>query len=834
MAAIPETSHEGKTFQHLFAPDLPARKWVEFPAPGFSVPVSGAIFTSDQPPCCGVPLGGISTGCLDIDPRGVFGYSSLFNPSGLHTVFERWHYPRKNPVLQPFLGISTGGQTWVLAVPEMACGEPVPWCTEPQMQMTTQGRKLTEPVLLPTPRLKNVQFAQQITYWGHYPMADLEFESGAPVSVGLRAWAPFIPGDAAASNLPAAVFEVHLRNPGEQNQTGTLAFSFLGPDAQEARSTEFSRQTIHENFNGVLISAEGEVEYLLGVMSEKSTRFGESEARFGAGLHTSPQAWSQVASQLPVPLFRQSGGEARYQDGSCSAAVDFDLAPGTEKVVRFLLAWYAPSVEGAQKTWKGKDNISDGFLRVRWIGSEQAGEGHYFTHMYASRFSSALDVARYMADHHSSLLRRILTWQESIYADQALPAWLRDALINNLALIAEDSYWFQPKPPLGDSVFPLGAFALNESPRGCPHMACIPCDWYGNLPIVFFFPELAHSTLKLFKQYQLENGEIPFAIGKIAELPDMATPEFYWQVSLNGMCYIDMVDRLWQRTDDIAILREFYASAKRCNTFTMNLNTGPGGPISMPKIGGMEWFEFGDWAGMAAHMGGLRLAELRMVERMAQAMGDLEYAQKCRAWYVDGSRAMEEEMWAGEYYLNFYEKETGKRSDDVMGYQLDGEWAARYHGLQGVFRPERVISTLETIRRCNMALSPEMGAVNFTRPDGSPLPADSKVAVYGQYAMFAPEVVVLAMTYLYAGKRELGLDLVQKFWENLCLQQGHNWDLPNMIHADTGRRVFGTDYYQNMILWALSAAIAGQDLRAASAPDGLIERVIEAGAGSGT
>ncbi len=43
-------------------------------------------------------------------------------------------------------------------------------------------------------------------------------------------------------------------------------------------------------------------------------------------------------------------------------------------------------------------------------------------------------------------------------------------------------------------------------------------------------------------------------------------------------------------------------------------------------------------------------------------------------------------MWTGEYYLNFYEPETGKKSDDVMGYQLDGEWAARYHGLPGVFR----------------------------------------------------------------------------------------------------------------------------------------------------
>jgi hypothetical protein len=248
--------------------------------------------------------------------------------------------------------------------------------------------------------------------------------------------------------------------------------------------------------------------------------------------------------------------------------------------------------------------------------------------MYATRFGGAVEVARYVAANHASLLKRILAWQEAIYADKSVPAWLKDSLINNLSLVPEDAYWFQPRQPLGDWAFPQGGFGLNESPRGCPHMSCIPCDWYGNLPYVFFFPELARLSLELFKQYQLETGEVPFATGKIADLPDLATPEYYWQVSLNGMCYVDLVDRLWQRSGDDAVLRHFYESVKRANTFTMDLRKGPGGPISMPLIGGMEWFEFGEWAGMATHLGGLRLAELRMVERMAETMGDTAYADQ--------------------------------------------------------------------------------------------------------------------------------------------------------------------------------------------------------------
>lgn len=825
MSSKPNTTPKNNLSNRLFEQTLPVRQWTEFSAQGFSQPVSGAIFTSDQPPCCGVPLGGLGTGCLDIDPRGVFGFSSIFNPYSLHPVFPSWWSPRKPPALQPFLGLSVGGQTWLLATPEMAAGEKLPWCTEPQMQITPDGLKTAEQVQLPTPRLEGVAFAERTTYWGHYPLADIEFTSGAPLQVGLRAWAPFIPGDAAASNLPAAVFEFHLRNLGVQPQSGMLAFSFMGPDLQEARSAEFTRQPVNEDFQGVWVSSGAGVEYVLGVL-------GHAPVRLGASLNRDPLAWSRCAAGLPQPAFRQVGGQTLYQDGSCSLAVDFQLAAGETRSVRFLLAWYAPLLEGALKSWQGRDAVADGFVRTTWHGSEWAGQRHFFTHMYATRFGSALEVARYMALHYATLLPRILAWQAAIYNRPDLPVWLRDSLVNNLALIAEDSYWFQPKDPLGDWAFPLGGFALNESPRGCPHMSCTPCDWYGNLPIVFFFPELARLTLRMFKEYQRPDGEIPFALGKIAELPDMATPEYYWQVSLNGMCYIDMVDRLWQRTGDDTILQEFYPSVKRANTFLMNLRKGPGGPISMPEIGGMEWFEFGEWAGMATHMGGLRLAQLRMVERMAETLGDAEYIAQCRAWYADGARALEDEMWNGTYYLNFYEKETGKRSDDVMGYQLDGEWTAHYHGLPGVFRPDRVPLTLDTIRRVNLALAPEVGAVNFARPDGSPLSGASKVAVYGKYAMFCPEMVILGMTYLYAGEREFGLEIVRKHWQNLCLKHGHTWDLPNLVHGDTGRRVFGTDYYQNMMLWALPAALAGQDLKTSSAPGGLIDQVLQAGARS--
>ena len=164
---------------------------------------------------------------------------------------------------------------------------------------------------------------------------------------------------------------------------------------------------------------------------------------------------------------------------------------------------------------------------------------------------------------------------------------------------------------------------MIESPRGSPDIANIPCDWYGNLPLVYFYPDLAQSTLKLYKHFQREDGAAPFLLGTLGTLPDFVTPAYEWQISLNGTCYVDLVDRLWQRTGDDAVLKEFYDSAKKCNTLTMNLRHGPGGVISMPEGNkGMEWWEFGEWFGMCAHLGGMHLAQLRIMDRMARYMGD--------------------------------------------------------------------------------------------------------------------------------------------------------------------------------------------------------------------
>jgi uncharacterized protein (DUF608 family) len=790
----------------LFPADLPAADWREFPAAGFRKPACGIVYRRGRRPRNGVPLGAIDTGRIDLQPDGTLGFCTLYNSI----------CPQRGPLDLPFLGMTAGNQLWILSQPPGTFGEYM---------------------------FNGLQIPTEIDYWGHYPVADLEFEMpGSPVGVGLRAWAPFLPGDAAASNTPGAVFDLHLRNLTRSPQQGRIAFHFPGPTQAEAQISTHSprekipfvpyghtwiptapgktraiRDTVRGEFSGLAVHSEKEpaIGYALGAV-------GDLDVATGGGLYfaDSPyktgQTWSQIGSRLPP---------ADENDFSGSISVAYELKPDEEKVVRLVLAWFAP----------------------QWIGEGE----HTFSHMYAARYKDALDVARFLSREHDTLLARVLGWQEAIYGEGRLPVWLREALVNILYLFPVNSLWAEARPPVGPWCRPEdGLFGMLDGIVEDPAMEPIPDTFYANAPLVYFFPELALSTLRGYKAYQFSNGAAVWIWGGVVGAAlggyemtagtELAMPTPGYQTTTNGPCYVDMVDRYLLRTGNPEILREFYPSIKANTLYTMNLRPedGPDGIVSVPSRNvdpenpagqpghHLEWFENVLWFGMTPHVGGIHLANLKMAERMAERAGDQAFARQCRAWFEQGSASLEDKLWAGEYYLAYNDPRAGKKSDDVFAYQLDGEWMARFHGLREVFRPARLKTALATIRRACAEKWPA-GAVNLARPDGQL----AEGVGYGPNAYFVPEIYMLAMTYMYAGERDFGLELARRCVHSLNIRNLLTWNQPNILRADNGDMLFGSHYVQNMMLWAVPAALAGQDIAAFCAPGGLVDRVIRAAKG---
>jgi uncharacterized protein (DUF608 family) len=304
-----------------------------------------------------------------------------------------------------------------------------------------------------------------------------------------------------------------------------------------------------------------------------------------------------------------------------------------------------------------------------------------------------------------------------------------------------------------------------------------------------------------------------------------------------------MFDRYWLRTGSEEILKEFYPSIKKAVIYTIKLRSGPEGIVSVPADdknptqphtkpgGGLDWFEGNGWFGMTPHVGGIHLAMLGMAERLAKSMNDTDFAQQCHEWITQGSHEMETKLWAGDYYLAYYEPELKKKSDLVFGYQLDGDWMAKYHGLPAVFPVDRADLALKKIKQTCIAIN-RYGAANFAKPSASPAnPSDFAAwgVGYGAHGYFPPEVYMLGATYMYAGDKETGTEIVRTCLEGISVKYGYTWTQPNVVSGDTGRRIYGSDYYQNMMLWIIPSALDNEDIQKAVGNNRLIERVLAAG-----
>src|SRR5688572_26905387 len=195
-----------------FPANLLHATWQEFSLAGFDVPVTGVVYRGLPQPTCGMPLGGLGTGCIDIEANGMLGYSTVFN----HLANPRLLYN------VPFLALSVDGKTCVLATD-----------TNGKADRPVHNETGVFPPTDYTPRtvkvpIEGVRLAKSIDYFGHYPILDMEFDTDLPVQVGMRAWSPFLPGDTKSSMLPGAVLEFKLRNETDKVQRATLVVTFPG------------------------------------------------------------------------------------------------------------------------------------------------------------------------------------------------------------------------------------------------------------------------------------------------------------------------------------------------------------------------------------------------------------------------------------------------------------------------------------------------------------------------------------------------------------------------------------------------------------------------------
>ncbi len=664
-----------------FPSSTPRHQWTKIDADGFSFPITGYVFEGTQLQG-GMPLGALGTGYVTLEGDGRLGFCSIFNDL----------VPPKK-VFADWLTVESGTRNVPLS-------------------------------------------SARISYWGHYPVADLCAQfSELPLELGIRAFAPFIPGDAAVSNTPIALFEMALRNVSDQPLPLTLLMRF--PAAPKGSS--------------MTVRGEGIV--------ERSAEEG---------------AFSLATSVRARESYR----------------------------VRFAVAWYAPS-------WR-----------------DSGGEPHL--NRYSQRFRDAVEFADFGLRRQSEYLHRIHAWQAEIYRSD-LPGWLQDALVQSFYSLAKNSVWIARSRKdewWGDN----GWFTHSESHTGCPIVETMVCRMHGHFPLLFFFPELETTTLDGFRHFQISDGEIPFCFGTPTSMRD---PRYHCQHPLNSGQYAQMIYRLYLRAGDRGVLAHFYDSAKQAVRYQYSLDDDGCGLVhdqSHARAGepwpANQFYDVWPWEGTSSYVAGTWLATLAAGKALAWAAGDGDFHTECSDRLTKAQREFDRNLWNGSYYRLWNDRQQQRINDTCLANQLMAQWCVRLLGIEDVLPTDRIATALDTITRLNMHAT-SYGLINGVSPDGKPF--DTKLLPSGDHAknIFVGENLCAAMTFMYHGRRDVGLEITRRLYEALAVKARSPWNQRCLLNGETGLPQWGDDYYSNLIVWAVPMALRGQAL-GDFAHTGLPKRLISA------
>jgi uncharacterized protein (DUF608 family) len=137
-----------------------------------------------------------------------------------------------------------------------------------------------------------------------------------------------------------------------------------------------------------------------------------------------------------------------------------------------------------------------------------------------------------------------------------------------------------------------------------------------------------------------------------------------------------------------------------------------------------------------------------------------------------------------------------------------------------------VTKALETVERLNMAAT-AYGLINGVSPDGKPYDTKFRPGLDFGVNIFVCENLCAAMTFMYHGKKDVGLEIARRLYRTAAIKTRAPWNQSHILHGDSGMPIWGEDFYANLIIWALPMALEGLSVKE-FAGSGLAKNMISA------
>ncbi|HIC89527.1 MAG TPA: hypothetical protein EYP04_09015 [Anaerolineae bacterium] len=733
------------------------------------------------------PIGGIGTGSVSLTGIGALADWEIFNRPNKgsllpNTFFALWARPEGDrsvtkvlqaPPLPPYTGIRRG-------------------------QYRGVGFGVARETGAGLPHLRDA------TFRGEYPFAWIDFQDREmPVEASLEAYNPFIPLNTDDSSLPAAIFRVTLRNPGDQPAAIALAtnlYNAVGHDPSDS----FFQHGVGGNVNTV-VDESG----LHGILMTNPS-LEDDDPRYGSMMLATP--WSDVDIQAcwlrgawfdELHAFwdefstsgtlspRNYGPSETGRGDTGSIVLRATLIPGESVTLPFFIVWHFPNFV---KYWNPS-------------GDEACDcEGHCQTatwkNYYATRYADALAVACYLAAEEPRLRTESLRFHDALFAS-TLPPYVLDAVSSQMSTLKTTTVL-----RLEDGTF--YGFEGCHADSGCCEGSCNHV-WNYAQTHAFLFPTLQRSMRAADYKYNLHaNGKISFRL----QLPLGSEPWEYYPAADGQMGGIMQVYRDWRLSGDDEWLRALWPLVKKALAYAWIPSPESGWDVD--RDGVMEGIQHNtydiEFVGPNPMMTSLYLGALRAAEEMARAMGEPEQAEEYRSLFESGCEKMDCELFNGEFYIQKHDPAGAPKYQFGAGClsdQLIGQWLARLSGLGDLLDPDHVRTALTSIFRYNWrtdfwdhanpqriyALNDERGLLLCTWPHGG---RPALPFVYSDEVWAGIEYQV-ASHLIYEGLVEEGLTIVKGVRERHDGIRRNPW---NEFEC-------GSHYARSMASWAVLTALSG-------------------------
>ncbi|XP_077400919.1 non-lysosomal glucosylceramidase [Vanacampus margaritifer] len=585
-------------------------------------------------------------------------------------------------------------------------------------------------------------------YHALYPRAWTVYNlPGQNVTLTCRQVSPVIPHDYQDSCLPVALFIWEVENKNDYALDVTIMFTMVnGSGLKDDKGGGHWNEPFHlekqgEAVSGVLLHHSTTVNpYTLCIAAREQPNREVSHQTAFSPKGTCSDLWSDLIAdgRLDSPT-GSSPPTPKGEKVAAALAVGCHVLPQGRNTLEFCLAWDMPKIT---------------------FGSRERQHHRRYTRYFGSKGDASPSLSHYALTRYKLWEKNIEEWQAAVLHDSSLPSWYKSALFNELYFVADGgTVWTELQedadvsggvrsedgglPAQPAIVKEYGRFAYLEGQEYRMYNT-YDVHFYASFALIMLWPKLALSVQydiagsvvqqDVTERLHLMSGQcaavktknvVPHDIGDPDDEPWQRVNAYlihdtaYWK-DLN-LKFVLQVYRDYHLTQDGQYLQDMWPICQAVMESELKFDLDGDGLI---ENSGFADQTYDGWivTGPSAYCGGLWLASLGVMCKMARLLDKEEALQHYKDILDRGSVAFEKLLWNGKYYN--YDSSGRDLSNSIMSDQCAGQWFLRASGFGEedfqVFPKANIRAALQSVFDLNvMSFSGgQMGAVNGMRPEG--------------------------------------------------------------------------------------------------------------------